>query len=469
MRKPAKPNARDISDEKLEDLKLNARGILAEVRRAMLDRFPFIGGIAMNLDLVPTRDSRNPTAATDGQKIFFDISFLSTLTNDERLFILSHECWHNALAHFLRQECRDRELFNIATDMEVNDLLRSDGMTPPLTAILPEKHGFERGLSAEEYYELLINKKKQEEQFNSKALNKGNGKSDKQPNSGNDNSGDSEPQESEKPVDNSGNKDGKLDGQFDKHIYNGDKLSEDDNSDVEDKWGKVGHDDEFMPDVNESSIERIREAAIASAQQMERQRGELPAHLKRFVSELLTPEIPWTEVLCQFISRCMGEKVDWSRPNRRFVASKTYLPSHYGESLKVAVGIDTSGSTGPFMKKFISELNGLVRGFGNYELHLVECDAEVGKYERYDECNPLDLENSEYHVTGGGGTRLNPIFKKLEDEQVDIDCAVIFTDGETEHFYASMDPGYPVLWVLTNKEMAKNFELGETIHFNEKA
>ena len=59
---------KELSDKKLEDLKYNARGILANVRREMLNQYPFFGAVAMSLDLVPVRDIRNPTACTSEDK-----------------------------------------------------------------------------------------------------------------------------------------------------------------------------------------------------------------------------------------------------------------------------------------------------------------------------------------------------------------------------------------------------------------
>ena len=136
-RTPAKPNAREITAEKLDELKRNAAAILADVRMNFQREQPFVGSISMSLNLIPTRDSRNPTAATDGTNLYFDIAFLSELSANERMFVLGHEVYHNVMLHFIRQGGRDRELWNIATDMEVNNILATDGLIPPASAIMP--------------------------------------------------------------------------------------------------------------------------------------------------------------------------------------------------------------------------------------------------------------------------------------------------------------------------------------------
>lgn len=451
-RKPTSPRSRSLTIDELNALKEKALIVLADTRRQLIYRYPFAGSVSMNLELVPTRDNRLPTAACDGKHVYFDIDFLSTLSADDRVFILAHEIWHAILCHMTRCENRDRMLWNIAVDMEVNQLLKNDGLLVPKSAILPDREPYyfsQTDLNAESYYELVI--KRQKNQQNNSSSN-----------SSQSSSGDNGSQSDGS----GGNSDGKLDGQFDKHLTPSDDLNSLEKQDVDDKYGKVDEDPDFQPNVTQANVEHIREAAISAAQALERQRGELPAHIKSLVEKLLEPEIPWQEVLVQFVTRCMGDKTTWSRPARRFAASGTYLPSRYGEMLKVAVAIDTSGSTETDMPKFLGEVNGLLKSFGNYELTLIECDAEIGKYEEYDESNPLDLEHKEYEVSGGGGTRLQPIFDKLAEEETLPDALVIFTDGYCETFRESDAPEYPVLWVLTKDGTESNLGFGEVVKFH---
>lgn len=488
--------AKELPEEKLKELKHNATGILCDARRELLNSEPFIGSIAMNLDIMPVRDARLATAATDGASIFFDIDFLSSLSRNDTVFVLAHEVWHCAMSHFIRNEGRDHELFNIATDMEVNQILQTDGMVVPEKCMMPSMFGFKSGLSAEEYYELLLKKQKsqkkkgnsnqQDESDDGDVESQGDGNSK----SGKNNKGKGgKSNKNDTPMDKSGNDEGKLSGQFDKHITDlddpnqndgdGDGDGDDKKGDgkggksnegvLADKYGKLGRDNDFNPRPSKQQVDKMREMAVAAAQQIERSRGELPAHLKRFVNEMLTPKVDWKEVLSSFVTRAMGEKSNWNRPNRRFVSSHVYLPSHYGDKIKVCVGIDTSGSTSGDIPRFLGELNGLVKSFGNYELTLIECDTEVGKFEKYDDENPLDLDNMKYDMSGGGGTILTPIFEKIKEENVDCDCICIFTDGYTENFPKEKDPGIPVLWMITNgcaKNITKgHYEFGEVCEF----
>ena len=455
----SKPSSSKLSPEKLASLKENARGILAECRRCLMDRQPFVGGVAMSLDIVPTRDKRVPTACTDGKSIYFDIDFLSNLSVDERLFVIAHEIWHNVMLHFVRCESRDHNIFNIATDLEVNQLLVKDGLCIPKECLWPDQFGFKHDLNAEQYYELLLNQQnKSKSGSNGKSSSSASGSGNSQSNSNN----------SESKLTSAG----KPKGQFDSHKYEGDDDENDVGENCSDKWGEVGFDEDFKPETSEDEMRKnvaaVREAAVTAAQNYERQRGELPAHIKGIVQKLLKPEVSWKEVLAQFITRASGEDRTWRTPNRRFVHSGLYLPSTEGMKMKIAVGIDTSGSVMADLPKFLGEINSLVKSFGSYELHLIQCDARIQDYKLYTEEDPLDLEHEKFNVRGMGGTKLKPIFNYIELNQLDIDAAVIFTDGYCERFNTYDAPSYPVLWMVSKGGSKENLTFGE-VHVFEKS
>ena len=217
--------------------------------------------------------------------------------------------------------------------------------------------------------------------------------------------------------------------------------------------------------MTKNNIEKLREAAVSAAQKIERERGELPGHISQLIEKLTEPEIDWRNVLVSFVTRTMGERANWSNPNRRFISRRMYLPSHEGKKLNVAVGIDTSGSTNRDIPKFLGELNAILGSAESYELTLLECDTQVTKYEKYDETNPLNFEN--YVKTGGGGTQLAPIFEKLEEENDCPDCAIIFTDGEFSDVRPEHEPNYPVLWILTSAR-SNTMPFGQSVKFSSK-
>lgn len=436
MRKLAAASSKSLSPFQVEKLKYNAKGILIEVRKTLLSRFPFIGTIALSLELTPTRDANVTTMATDGKSVYCDIDFLSRLSDDEKLFILAHEVYHAVMLHSLRLGNRDRDLFNIATDIEVNSILAADGLQTPTHAVTAAKYGFPNGKCAEEYYEMLV------QQDNA-----------------------CKPEQSC-----SSNQTGKLSGQFDKHIYDGDPMPDADSSSEKgcqaDRYGKVGHDPDFKPEVTKRACEHIREIAAATAIAMQL-RGNLPGHLQQLMRELLEPKVDWKEVLAQFMTKSRGESArTWNTCNRRFISQGTYLPSSCGEGIRVGVVLDVSGSVISKADEFLSEVNSIASVFSDYSICLVQCDTEVKSAKMYNSDEPLDLTNLEYEICGGGGTRLMPGFKWLEDNCIDVDCIVVFTDCKCEQMKAEDAPEVPVLWISTEKGEHKNIGFGEVVHYS---
>lgn len=426
-----------LSEDELQALKEEAVGILSARRKSILFAWPFIGSIALRMDIVPVRDFRVRTACTDGSTVYFDISFLKTLSADEQKFVLAHEVWHAVLMHMTRKQSRDADLFNIATDKEVNQLLVNDGFKGPKWVLMPDDN--ERGKCAEEIYEMLKQKQKKSKSADASEDSSGTGT------------------------------------QFDKHVYDNEQIPEvDDDGDlktgISDEWGDVGVDKDFHPRVSKDFADRMREAIIAEAQRCEKSRGELPSAVKALVSKILEPEVRWEEMLAQFVTQCCnGSKKSWLPPNRRHVYNDVYVQSRRSEKIKIAVGIDTSGSTLADRGKFLGELCGLVRTFGAYDITLIECDAEVGSVKTYTEDDELenDIMSEKYEMTGGGGTSMTPIFDYIRDHQLDVDCVCIMTDGYIEDIPTN-PLGLPVIWLVTGDGTMDFCSWGTKVQFKAK-
>ena len=135
-----------------ESLKADVRQMMRLDRIRLLERYPFVGHLAMYLELIPIIDCRMTTATTDGKRMFVDAEFYQKMDQEERLGILGHEVWHCALRHFQRLGNRDRRKFNFACDVEVDLLLHKDGFK---VEVLPHEASWE-GKSAEQIYDLMF-------------------------------------------------------------------------------------------------------------------------------------------------------------------------------------------------------------------------------------------------------------------------------------------------------------------------
>ncbi len=415
-----------LTEKELAKLKKTTLDLMCQDRQKLLVRFPFTGGFLMRLEFIPVRDRRLRTAATDGERVFMDLAFCSRLDVDERLFVLAHEAWHCVLMHMLRCQTRDPCTFNVATDMEVNRMLSKEGLRSPPWVLMPGDDWDD--LSAEEMYERLHRNQNKPPPVSSGY--KGNGGS----------GGDMEDEKG-------------LSGQFDRHIHGG-QAEEEANEDagsgagaVVDPWGEVGFDTDFTPSIPKGLAEKIRERIVAVAQQIQRTRGTIPAHLESVVNAALRPQIRWQEVLAQFVTSCYGGSRRWLPPSRQHLGSGLYLQSSRKECLRAVVAIDTSGSTTGDLPQFFAELDSLLKTFGDYELTVIQCDCAIQHVERFDAASPFHAP--EWETYGHGGTDFRPPFEYVADHpDLDPSCFIYITDGCGPA--PDNPPPYPVLWILTS-------------------
>ncbi len=374
---------------------------MARDRQKLLMRQPFIGVVMMHLDFIPVISgdevgSSVVTAGTDGEKVYMNCDFYQALSAEERLFVLAHEVWHCVLLHFVRRQERDPTRFNLATDIEIHFILQKEGLKEPY--VLPHNPAWD-GLSAEEIYERILTCK------SSRQLDPGR-------ESENLHSQDSGEGFDQHPFDSGGG--------FDQHLFDGDAREQ------------------------KNRAERMRRIVIQTAQQMER-RGELPAYLQSVVARLRRPELNWRELLRQFVTSALGDERRWTPPARRYLPQGLYLPTRRGMRLNCVVAVDTSSSTTRLLPRFFTELSSLLNSFGNYELTVIQCDAEIHKVETFSDEHLLN-GRKEWDVYGYGGTNLCPPFDYVRENHLSPDVFIYLTDG----FGPAPDnaPAYPVMWIL---------------------
>ena len=404
-------------------------------RRHLLVKWPFIGGILIRMELIPVRDDRLKTAATDGDNIFVDIDFYEKLTAGERLFVLAHEVWHVALLHFARCQNRDRELFNCAADLEIHFVLKEEKMSEPF--VLPHDPKW-AGLSAEEIYERL---RKTPRSPQPKHTSGGKASGDGQTN--------------ERFGDNT--------KPFDRHLQKNQDAEETTTEEADGtQTADFVIDADYTPKVTATTAERVRSRIVAAAQQCERTQGKLPAHYAALLERLRKPELPWQELLKQFVTTCYGGRRRWLPPARRHVWHDLYLPSLRSERLNAVVVLDTSGSTGNDLPTFFGELVALLNSFGKFDLTVVQCDAEVQHVETFSDAAPLP-PNHQWQVFGRGGTDFRPAFDYVKKQMREPpDLLLFFTDGYGTA--PAQPPPYPVMWLLTN-DGQKPAPWGRLVHF----
>ena len=419
--------------------KEEARRALDRARHAVVMKFPFIGEISLRMGLVPTHDSKNPTSTTDGTKVFIDTEFMSKLRKEELSFVIGHEVWHNVLLHPARKQTRDAKLFDLACDMEVNWLLKQNNKERvfdfPYGTPMPPREV--QGESCEVIYDWLLQNCKMGSQDN------GQPSGSSEQDGGQSGSSWTCPENSdvEHSLRSEPKKDKTANGQFDSHRYT-------DGSEQEEDDGQGNNDSDFNPKIAKSFCEDMREIAISQLQKCALMQGAMPIGIESFVKKLEKPEVPWQEHLAQFITQIHTGKLEWTPPSRRHLYRDLYLQSHREKKIKIALAIDTSGSTYSILPNFFAELESLMKSFDAYEVTRIDCDADVEKVVVYDHDTAPFSKNDSTGIEwrGGGGTSFVPPFEYVKEKNLDIDAMVYLTDGFGDA--PEKQPSYPVLWVL---------------------
>jgi predicted metal-dependent peptidase len=422
------------------ELKASVMRVLESDRLRLLMKQPFFGSMLMRLEMVPCVDSRlHGQATNDGNSLFVDARTYAGKTGDERLAVLAHEVWHIAMLHAFRRLGRpSKHRWWTAAHLESHFILREAGfkdLSPP-----PFKPSW-RGRSAEELYEVVPEKEPGDpiDTLNPEEL----------PAPGQAPS--SNRQMSSSPQPRGGAKEKRCpSASSQQNSMSGEGLHLEPNTPLPTPRDAPGHecvvDPDFAPSFAKDQKERCRENILCALQMVERTRGEIPGYLKRLLHDLLLPKLDWRELLAQFIATTYQGKRQWLPPNRRHVWQGLYMPSQRSECIEGVVAIDTSGSMADELQAVFSEVHGLLRTFGRFNLTLIQCDADIQSVHTIsDECT---IPPKAFEAHGLGGTDFRPVFEQIDNMPEPPNFLVYLTDGCGPA--PDQPPPYPVLWILPN-------------------
>ena len=125
----------------------------AKVSRAvtrLVVKHPFFGSIC--LSVVVRSEDDIPTMCTDGKTILWSPDFVDTMDQEETVGVMAHEVLHIVFKHSLRRGSRDPELWNIACDFAINQILVDSEFTLPEGALIDPQY---KDLTAEAIYDRL--------------------------------------------------------------------------------------------------------------------------------------------------------------------------------------------------------------------------------------------------------------------------------------------------------------------------
>lgn len=357
-----------------------ARERLITARIGLLLKHSFFGNLATRLTLI-NADEWCSTAATDGQKLYYNSRFIMMLRTKEVEFLVGHEVLHVVYDHIGRCGTRDPEIWNIADDYAVNADLKRHKVGEFITTVPALYEAKYDGIAAEAIYEDIM---KNVQYLNIEDL---------------------------------------LDKMFDDHIDG--EGDDDDGEGDSDKKGKGRP--KMSPEERERVRQEVRQAIINAAQSADA--GSIPKGVERMIKELTAPVMPWRELLQSNLTSAVKSDYSWMRPSRRGWHMDAIMPGmNPGEEIDVTVFIDMSGSISMQQgQAFLSEVAGMMEAFDGFKIRVACFDTEVYNMQEFTSEN-LDTVD-EYKIMGGGGTDFDCIFKYLKEEGNVPTRLIVFTDG----------------------------------------
>ena len=360
-----------------------ARERLISARVGLLLRHSFFGNLATRMKLT-NADEWCATAATDGNKFYYNSRFIMMLKPKEVEFLVGHEVLHVVYDHIGRIGNRDPQMFNIANDYAVNADLKRHSVGTFITTVPCLYERKYDGKASEEIYDDLM--------------------------------------KNVKHID----IDSLLDQMIDDHLEDQDGDDSGDGDGDKEKNGKGGR-----PKMSDEERERLRQemkqAIISAASTCEA--GQLPLGVERLIKQHTDPVMPWRELIQTNLISAIRADYSWMRPSRRGWHMDAIMPGMTpGEEIDVVVSLDMSGSISDKQAQaFLGEIAGMMDAFDGYKVHVFCFDTKTYNPQDFHSENMDSIE--EYEPQGGGGTDFDCIFEYLKENAIEPKRLIVFTDG----------------------------------------
>lgn len=389
---------------------------------------PYLAAAVAQFPMVDaTDDGWCDTMATDGYRIYYNRTFCESISASDVQFVLAHEICHCIFGHIERLGDRNRELWNVATDLATNFMLGEFGMPVPKNALISDKY---KDQTAEDIYDSL--RKESRKTLVELGLIPAGGKAS-----------------------------GK--GSKRKMVVSTESSSTG-NSGRSTLWRFDNHLTEKPPTVVSSStipvdseLRDLRRGLIKPIENKLKSFGKLPGWWDETVKMAGGEEIAWREVLSRFMTGISHDDYRWFPPNKKHIWRKIYLPSIGSPAPhNIVAAVDTSGSMGTQeLSSVLFYLDSLRRSH-NATLTVIECDTKIQRvrdYEAWDEAN-----FSTFKFAGRGGTDFRPVFDLVQKNQSKgkrYDCLIFLTDAMGP--FPIRPPDYPVMWIIYGRHFTPPF------------
>ena len=370
--------------------KAPAKDRLIKSRVAMLLKYPFWGPLAARLKLEEVEWCK--TIATDGRKFYYNKDFVQKLSDGELIFGFAHELGHIIFDHMIRRGGREPQVWNMAGDYVINNMLIRENIGIRITAVdILADRKYENMTADEVYDDLMANATVIKMTLDDHLDMDGDGEGEGDGNGDQDGNGKGKPKFK--------------------------KLSEEEKKALRDEW---------------------REAVIEAAKQAGA--GNTPGAIQRLVKDITAPVMDLRDLLRIQFSGSVKSDYTWMRPNRKGWHTGAVLPGQLpGEELDIVVALDASGSIDDGMlRDFLGMVQGSLDQFSSYKVRVVTFDTEVTNEDEFTADDGRSM--GEYEIGGGGGTSFECVWQWMKDNEIQPHQLVVFTDGYP--FGSWGDPDY---------------------------
>ena len=299
---------------------------------------PFYAALSRHIEKYPSNAIPtagvciNPDSGTF--ELLYNPDFFDSLSDEEIMIVLKHEFLHLILEHVTGRmpDKSQMRMWNHATDLAINSEIFPKDCKDSIKnlwdmCLLPGKppyDNFERGHSADHYFD-LIKKMVEEQKQNASGQGQGSGDGENQSGSQSSSGGD--------------------DSGFDSH----------------EGWGEDGQ-NPIPQEVRELAKERLRQAMNEAANEANRSGswGTMSESMRKDILKRLSSKVDWKKVLRYFVKT--SQKADKQNSVRKINRRFPYI--HAGRktnrTAKIAISIDQSGSVSDAMlMTFFAELDNL--------------------------------------------------------------------------------------------------------------
>lgn len=356
---------------------------------------PFYGAVLQNC--LFSWDERVGTAGVGVDNkgrvnLIISPKFWETLSEEHRVGLLMHEMLHLLMDHVSgasRGEGLDKNIANIAMDIAINQFIPSDLL--PLGALLPGKYDLASGLSFEEYYLELLNRK-------------------------------NPPQ----------------DKSLDNHSYTIGDNSEGQGQSAGQGQGQESKGQSAGQGALSAEIQRAAVQAVIGNAIQSVGAGNIPNHVKSILPDAnaINSKIRWTNFLRKYMGRYLSNEVQSTRnkPNRRlgFQAQGTKRD----DAPKAMFGFDESGSMSDSdLQSVANEARHILKALSE-KTEVVHFDTKIAHIEKLSKITTITRHAQ-------GGTDFTPLVEYANSKGVDL--LVILSDGDGP---MRVKPNMPIIWIM---------------------